>query len=137
MFSAREDTLKRISEKISKEDNVKERVEKVIREHAEKWAVRKENVELVAQAERATKAACSTHPKVGTNAVKSDCPACQNDGIFYVEEDWEVDERTGEGHLSSADVIKFECKFCELKLDDPEDFDYIDRNLPLIDDIDF
>ena len=60
--------------------------------------------------------------------VSRTCPACENVGLLWIEEDWEAGGTTGHGYLTGVYVAGFECRFCDLELNDFEEFDFLKLN---------
>jgi len=114
--------------RITAEENLKARLDKLFAEHAKRWEKAKSDAAHVAKAERSTAAALKNDPNRDTISEDTLCPACGRAAILTIEVDWDVEGASGPGFVTGVYVSGLECYFCGLQLNDYEEFDYLKLN---------
>jgi hypothetical protein len=126
--NAKAELLATMSQKLTKEENLKEKMEALLSKHYEEWLARKGDLAFVDKAKRETSAALANGRRSDPQARDQCCPACQNEAIMFVEADWDVEGASGEGYITGVYVAGLECKFCGLEVYDFEETDYLKLN---------
>lgn len=113
---------------IEQEDNFADKMEALLDTHRQIWAERKDNNVFIDKAARLTAITEKDKRHSEYSHHLTSCPACKNDAFARFEADWEVEGSSGEGWFTGVYAAGFSCEYCDLTLDEYEQFDYFKLN---------
>ncbi|MCH8823028.1 MAG: hypothetical protein IH984_05915 [Planctomycetes bacterium] len=127
-FATKSAQLYRISESLVKQANFQQSFTDLLKQHAKIWEQRSGDENLVATTMKGTQSELVNYPIADTFVEEYPCPACENPSILFIDKDWDVDRTNGEAFVTGIYVSGLECRFCDLELNDYEQFDYLELN---------
>lgn len=117
--------LKKLSERLIKEEQFAEAFEQKLAAHRALWETRKGDAEFVRRATQLTANDTSRRSSGDRHDVHT-CPACDQDAVLTIEYDY--DGSPGDWYLTGVFVTGLTCHFCDLEVTDQEEVDYLKLN---------
>lgn len=132
-FGEDDDRLKTLSDKLQGEEAFAQDMTARLEHHRALWVERSSNPEFVAQAEHQT-ASLLQRSGQDFSYEPIDCPACSREAVARIEPDYDYDPAERVAFVTGVFVDSINCCFCDLKLTDYEELNYVDANSILRDD---
>ena len=132
-FGEDDDRLKTLSDKLQGEEAFAQNMTAKLEHHRALWVERSSTPEFVAQAENQT-ASLLQRSGQDFSYEPIDCPACSQEAVARIEPDYDYDPAERTSFVTGVFVDSINCCFCDLKLTDYEELNYVDANSILIGD---
>lgn len=126
-FGANHDRLRDLSRKIQSEEDFSRTMAVRIEQHKALWLGRASQSEFIKQANDITKSLLSSSGNDFTYDSFT-CPACTQEAVARIEADYEYDPGEKTSYPTGVFVDNINCYFCDLKLQDYEELNYVDAN---------
>ena len=130
-FGEDDDRLKTLSDKLQGEEAFAQNMTAKLEHHRALWVERSSTPEFVAQAENQT-ASLLQRSGQDFSYEPIDCPACSQEAVARIEPDYDYDPAERTSFVTGVFVDSINCCFCDLKLTDYEELNYVDANSILI-----
>ncbi|KAA0139150.1 hypothetical protein FYZ48_10930 [Gimesia chilikensis] len=133
-FTDEEIKLSKLAKEISDSNSFESGMEKLLDKHRQIWAKRKENQDFLDKAKQITEINLKDEEEGTYFHESTECPACGNVSSAECTLEWEYEGPIYGSHIVGAYVSGLKCEYCDLVLDDYEQFDYL-RSKKLLSDI--
>ncbi len=120
--------LRRMSVEILQIENFEPLFQQLLADHQKQWDKRKGDAAFIERTLRRTRSELVNDPNVDSMVEEFPCPACGNPSILFIDADWDVEGSRGTAFITGVYVSGLECRFCDLELNDYEQFDYLKLN---------
>jgi len=126
-FGEEDQRLRTLSDKLQGEEAFAQDMSARLAQHKALWIERSSNPEFVAQAEHQT-ASLLDRSGQDFSYEPIECPACSQEAVARIEPDYDYDPAERMSFVIGVFVDSINCCFCDLKLTDYEELNYVDAN---------
>lgn len=124
-FGEEDQRLHTLSDKQQGEEAFAQDMSARLAQHKALWIERSSNAEFVAQAEHQTASLLDRSGQdFSYEPIK--CPACSQEAVARIEPDYDYDAAERMSFMIGVFVDSISCRFCDLKLTDYEELNYVD-----------
>jgi hypothetical protein len=126
-FGKSHDHLRDLGHKIQSEEKFSKEMTDRLEQHKALWLKRSSQPEFVKQANDITKSLLDSSGRDFTYAPFR-CPACGQEAVARIEPNYDYDAAEQTSYVSGVFVDNINCYYCNLKLQDYEELNYVDAN---------
>lgn len=126
-FGEYNDHLQTLSNRLQGEEAFAQDMKARLEQHRALWLDRSSDPEFVSQAKNQT-ASLLLLPDQDFSYEPIDCPACAQEAVARIEPDYDYDPAERMSFVTGVFVDSINCYFCDLKLTDYEELNYVDAN---------
>ena len=126
-FGEDNDRVQTLSDKLQGEEAFAQDMTARLEQHRALWVERSSNPGFVSQAEHQT-ASLLQRSGQDFSYEPIDCPACSQEAVARIEPDYDYDPAERMSLVIGVFVDSINCCFCDLKLTDYEELNYVDAN---------
>lgn len=126
-YGTEQDRIRDLSHKIQSEDNFSREMSVQLEQHKSLWFNRTSQPEFVKQANDITQSLLRSSNQE-FSYLPFPCPACGQVSVAKIEPDFDYDPVDKSSYITGVFVDSIYCYFCDLKLQDYEELNFVDAN---------
>lgn len=126
-FGRNDDFLSDLSRVMQSEERFSTEIDMRFEEHKQKWLIRKSQIEFVKQANDITNSLLNSSGQ-DFSYIPFKCPACNQESVARIEPNYDIDPDEKTTYVTGVFVDSIYCYYCDLKLSDYEELNYVNAN---------
>lgn len=126
-FGQNHNNLCNLGLEMQSEEKFSTEILKNLEEHKKKWLQRESQTEFVNQATDITNSLLKSSGK-DFSYTSFSCPACGQEAVARIEPDYDYDPEEKTSYVTGVFVDNINCYYCDLKLQDYEELNYVNAN---------